>query len=270
MAKGVCVIYFGVKSLVLASSEELLASAVKILTEFFPGPVLVSEDEHGAFEFEITELEGGAVSLRTPFGVSEFEQWTQSAQRAFRSYFRAVVAASAPAHLFLHAGCVKFQGRLFIFPGDSHSGKSTLVKEFLMSGAEYFSDEYSVLDCEGLVHPFPKPLSIRPELGSDGETAEIDPKVIAAKEASVPARIDYVIFTTYKSEAVWNPVKTTLSAGILALIPHSIGLHARAEFSLQILEKAFKNALFFKGDRPDASDFVAILGHSLEKTGALT
>jgi hypothetical protein len=144
------------------------------------------------------------------------------------------------------------------------------VKEFLTSGAEYFSDEYSVLDSEGLVHPFPKPLSIRPEVRSDGEAVEIDPKMFAAKEASGPARIDYVIFTTYKSQAVWDPVKRTLSEGMLAMIPHSIGLHARAEFSLQILEKAFKNAVFFKGDRPDASNFVAILGHSLEKTGALT
>jgi hypothetical protein len=270
MAKGVCLTYFGVKSLILASSEELLASAVKVLTEFFPGPVLLSEDEHGAFEFEIAELEDGTVRLRTPFGVSEFEQWTQSARRAFRSYFRAVVAANAPEHLFLHAGCVKFQGRLFIFPGDSHSGKSTLVKEFLMNSAEYFSDEYAVLDSEGLVHPFPKPLSIRPEVGSDGETVEIDPKVMGATEASAPAMIEYVVFTSYKPEGVWRPVKTTLSEGTLALIPHSIGLQARAEFSLQILEKASKNAVFLKGDRPDARDFVAILKHSLEKTGALT
>ena len=61
----------------------------------------------------------------------------------------------------VHGGVVALRGRVLLFPGSSHAGKSALVTEFLRRGASYFSDEYALIDAEGYVHPYPRPLLVR-------------------------------------------------------------------------------------------------------------
>lgn len=74
---------------------------------------------------------------------------------------RLIVAEFAVGRVFLHAGVVGWNGRAVIVPASSFSGKTTLVAELIKKGALYYSDEYAVLDENGLVYPFPKKLSVR-------------------------------------------------------------------------------------------------------------
>src|SRR5262249_53029615 len=67
------------------------------------------------------------------------------------------VAEMAPQHVFVHAGVVGYGGRAILLPGRSFSGKTTLVAELARAGAEYYSDEYAVLDSAGAVHAYPRP-----------------------------------------------------------------------------------------------------------------
>ncbi len=85
----------------------------------------------------------------------------EAALRIFESDLQLYVADMAPDRVFVHAGVVVCQGRGILLPGRSFSGKSTLVAELIRAGAEYYSDEYAVLDSTGSVHPYPRPLSIR-------------------------------------------------------------------------------------------------------------
>jgi hypothetical protein len=41
-----------------------------------------------------------------------------------------------------------------VLPGKSFAGKTTLVAALVRAGAEYWSDEYAVLDANGDVHPY--------------------------------------------------------------------------------------------------------------------
>src|SRR5262249_23642102 len=62
---------------------------------------------------------------------------------------------------FVHAGVVPHQKAAVMIPGHSFSGKSTLVEALVRRGAVYYSDEYAVIDEQGLVHPYREPLSLR-------------------------------------------------------------------------------------------------------------
>src|SRR5512144_1671386 len=85
----------------------------------------------------------------------------QIALEVLDARLRAHIALQAPDHIFVHAGVVGYAGRAIVIPGLSFSGKTTLVTELVRVGATYYSDEFAVLDDAGLVHPYPKPLSIR-------------------------------------------------------------------------------------------------------------
>src|SRR5436309_11058754 len=77
------------------------------------------------------------------------------------------IAYTARDWIFVHAGTVAVDGRAIVLPGRSFSGKTSLVAALVQTGATYFSDEYAVVDPEGRVHPYPRPLSIRtPDGGS--------------------------------------------------------------------------------------------------------
>src|SRR5207249_4859741 len=71
------------------------------------------------------------------------------------------VATEARRRVFVHAGVVGWRGKAILLPGSSLSGKSTLVAELVRAGATYYSDEYAVLDAQGRVFPFARPLSMR-------------------------------------------------------------------------------------------------------------
>ncbi len=75
------------------------------------------------------------------------------------------VALAARDFLFVHAGVVSWKGQAVVVPGRTETGKSSLVMALVNAGGEYFSDEYAVLDREGRVHAYPKPLSQRREGG---------------------------------------------------------------------------------------------------------
>ena len=80
---------------------------------------------------------------------------------ALESTIGMFLAEWARERVFGHAGVVAHEGKALMVPARSMCGKSSLVKALLRAGAEYFSDEFAVLDTEGRVHPYPRRLSIR-------------------------------------------------------------------------------------------------------------
>src|SRR5215210_719040 len=105
---------------------------------------------------------------------------------AFAADVQLHVAERARRRVFVHAGAVGWRGRAILLPGRSFSGKTTLVAELVRAGATYYSDDYAVLDGRGRVHPFPRPLSIRPEGGYVQERLPVEAIGGRAGEAPVP------------------------------------------------------------------------------------
>src|SRR3954447_3175217 len=84
---------------------------------------------------------------------------------AFNKHAELLTAFRAQDCLFVHAGVVGWQGKAILIPGRSFSGKTTLVKALIEAGATYYSDEFAILDRQGLVHPYPLPLALRDGAG---------------------------------------------------------------------------------------------------------
>jgi hypothetical protein len=85
---------------------------------------------------------------------------------AWEMYLHLTIAEHARARVFVHAGAIGWRGSALVIAGRTHTGKSTLVAALVRAGATYYSDEYAVLDANGRVHPYLRPISLR---GTDGQ-----------------------------------------------------------------------------------------------------
>ncbi|MCA1589636.1 MAG: hypothetical protein LC734_04450 [Acidobacteria bacterium] len=169
------------------------------------------------------------------------------------SRLRVTVAENARSLIFLHAGAVARNGRGIMIPGHSYSGKTSLVSELVKKGAEYYSDEFALLDRGGLLHPFPRELSIRYLEGSD-VSGKVPVGELGGQVGSEPVAVSMVLITEYEESAIWNPVKIGPGAAMLEIIPHTIPFHAATEFSLRAVGKAIENAVILKSARGEAKE----------------
>jgi hypothetical protein len=69
-------------------------------------------------------------------------------------------AVERAPHFAVHAGLAGDDDRVFVIAAPSGGGKSTLTAALLLAGLRYGSDEALCLDDQGMVVPYPKPLSL--------------------------------------------------------------------------------------------------------------
>ena len=175
----------------------------------------------------------------------------------FNSMLRLTVAEHAPEHVFLHSGVVGWNGKAIIVPANSFHGKTTLIAELVRSGAEYYSDEYAVLDKDGRVHPFPRMLSIRNDEGTRED--DISVEEFGGKAGIEPIEVGMVLVTKYEDGSEWNPKFLSAGEGMMEIIPHTVPLRANPEFSLGVLRKVTNGAIIVKSPRPEAAEFAKTL-----------
>jgi hypothetical protein len=161
---------------------------------------------------------------------------------------RAHVAANAPDHVFVHAGVVLWRDRAIVMPGRSRAGKSTLVAAFLRAGAEYASDEFAVLDAEGLVWPYPRRLSIRDGSG----VTEVEAAALGARCAAGPAPIGLVLITRFVAGAAWTPRSMGAAGGVSTLMANTPVARAAPDRVLRVLGRAAAAAPVLEGPRGEA------------------
>ena len=160
------------------------------------------------------------------------------------------VAVAARTRLFVHAGVVGWQGGAILVPGSSHSGKSSLVAALVRRGATYYSDEYAVLDDDGLVHPFPRPLGIRDSLG---RSHQISPGSLGASIGERPLPVRLVVVTRHVLGATWSPRAIAAGEAVLALLSNTVAARSRPADTLRTLCAAVTTASAIRGHRGDAA-----------------
>lgn len=177
----------------------------------------------------------------------------------FDSILRLTIAEYAVDKVFIHAGVVGWKGRAIVIPANSFQGKTTLVSELVRQGAEYYSDEYAVLDEMGLVHSFPRDLSVR--YVENGEVLEKSVSVqdLGGKAGSLPIPVGMLVLTEFDKDAVWEPDRLTVGQGIMEVIPHTIPRHFKTQSSLKVLNTALSDAIILKSQRGEAADFAVKL-----------
>ena len=183
---------------------------------------------------------------------------------AFDTHLRAAFAEFSRKKLFVHAGAVGWKGKAIIFPGKSRAGKTTLIAELVKAGATYFSDEFAVLDGNGAVHPFAKPLSIRETRTS--RQIETPVETLGGIAARKPLPVGLVVMTEYRDGGHWKPKTLTPAGGALEIIAHTIAARRWPALALSVIGAVVDRAPVIRSDRGDARMLVGKLLSAREDT----
>ncbi len=185
--------------------------------------------------------------------------------KTLEANIRLTVAETARRRVFVHAGAVGWKGQAIVIPGRSFSGKTTLVAELVRAGATYYSDEYAVLDNQGRLHPFAKPLSIR-QNGS-GDQVDYPVEAFGGAAGKKPLPVGLVVVSNYKSGARWKPHSLSAGQGVLELLAHTISARRQPGVALQTLHQVASRASVLKGQRGEARQVVDSLLRTLAENG---
>jgi hypothetical protein len=167
---------------------------------------------------------------------------------------RLTVAEFAVDRVFIHAGVVAWKGRAIIIPAKSFAGKTTLVKVLTKLGAQYYSDEYAVLDERGFVHPFPKMLSVRGEINDYSQT-DYPVEAFGGVQGVEPLPVGLVLITEFEKGARWQPQMLSEGGGVMEMLSHTIPIRYNPKFALKVLNKTVNRAIIVKTKRGEANDF---------------
>ena len=161
----------------------------------------------------------------------------------------------------VHAGVVAWRGRVLLFPGATHAGKSALVTEFLRRGATYFSDEYALIDADGFVHPYARPLLVRD--GGD-EQHPVLARELNAPIGAVPSRVGWIFALAYKPESGWSVNAMSQGEAVMALLGNTPHTLVDSPQMVSIFQRAVAEAQCFAGTRGDAADAVERIMQSID------
>lgn len=173
------------------------------------------------------------------------------------TWVRLGIGEHAPRHIFIHAGVVGWKGKALIFPATSYSGKTTLTAELVCQGATYYSDEYAVIDENGLAYPYPKPLSIRKE--GEFEQTDTDVSAFGGEQGTEPLPVGLVFLTMFDANAEWKPEILSQGEGVMEILPHALALRSNPEFTLKVLNLISKHAILATSKRGEVSRFAKLI-----------
>jgi hypothetical protein len=180
---------------------------------------------------------------------------------------RSELSTRTQDRVFVHAGAVAHAGRMLLLPGESFAGKTTLTAALVRLGATYYSDEFAVLDEDGLVHPYAKGLSLRED---NGQMQRSDTPVerLGGAAGTEPLPVGLVAITQYRRDGAWAPRRLTPGEGVLALLAHTMPARTRPTSSLRALTRALsRGAGVLQGPRGDARELAPLLLDELARGG---
>ena len=181
---------------------------------------------------------------------------------------RIYLGQEAPNRIFVHAGVVAVGDRALVLPGRSFAGKTTLVTALVRSGATYLSDEFAVLDDQGLVHPYLTRLSIRdsevplapgppgPRNENPGAKSLVHVSELGGFSADAALPIGAIVVTNYRRGATWEPRELTPGRAALALLYNTVAALTRHQEALAVLSRATSGAILLEGERGEPEPLV--------------
>lgn len=162
------------------------------------------------------------------------------------------IAELSDEKLFVHAGVVEWKDKAILIPGKSHSGKSTLVAEMVKCGATYYSDEFAVIDSQGYVTAYPKPLSLR-EPGKHIQR-NIPIEDIGGKVGNRKLPVGLIVVSQYKQDSIWEPEYLSPGNGLLNLLENTHSALRSPDRAIQSLKKLVTCSRTISSKRDEASD----------------
>ncbi len=245
------VMAYGVRVGVQTNDPLILSELVEHLP---PGSATGELSEAGRLYSLVVDADDGTGRSRTTLCVDDTvlvrSSTLPACLRVFAADLQIHVAEMAPERVFVHAGVVGYRGHAILLPGRSFAGKSTLVRELVRAGAEYYSDEYAVLDSAGDVHAYPRPLTIRNDRGA-GVT-----KHAAPTHGRPPLPVGLVVMSQFRSGGEWRPRRLSPGRGALALLANTVAARRIPEIALTTLQQIVTRVPVISSERGEASAVV--------------
>ncbi len=151
----------------------------------------------------------------------------------------------------VHAGTVVWNGRAILLPGMSHAGKSSLVAELLRRGATYYSEEYAMIESIGQLHPYPRPVLVRP-----GRAFQ-EPVLPGQWQAPVgrgPVTAGWIFLVEYRAGGSWKVEPMEQSAAVFALLKNTPHVLAESHEMMSYFHRAVLGVKAFSGERSEAGE----------------
>src|SRR5687768_4718803 len=184
---------YGVRVKLQASDPELLTAAEERARRALLDRVKILEIADAEHSYGLATDETGYVFLFQNGIQITFDKSQTRLLKFFDSMLRITVAEHAVGWVFIHAGVVSWKDRAIVLPANSFQGKTTLVAELVKNGADYYSDEYAVIDEHGLVHPFARELSIRYVESGTVREQSVPVETLGGRSGSKPVQIGLVL-----------------------------------------------------------------------------
>lgn len=153
----------------------------------------------------------------------------------------------------LHSGAVLWDNRVLLLPGATHAGKSSLVAELLRRGATYFSDEFALIDSDGRVHPYPRPLLLR---NGRPEQSPVLPEELNASVGNAPAPVGWILSLEYQPACTWSVVAMPQGEAVLTLLKNTPHFLAESPELVALFQRAVAGATCYSGRRAEAGPAV--------------
>lgn len=171
---------------------------------------------------------------------------------AFESRLRLKVAEFAPQRIFVHAGVVSWKDRAIILPGKSFSGKTTLVRELIKIGADYYSDEYAVLDSLGRTHPFLRPLEVRAPNGTTQR--KVRAQEYGARIGSKAIPVGLIVISAFQPGSTWRPRRLSPGRGALEVLLNTVPARRKPRNALEVIQRIVSSAPIVSSRRGEAQE----------------
>jgi hypothetical protein len=251
---------YGVPLAIRASHQEVLDAARAYMP---PGAEPLTGGEVQRL-FEIARQPDGTYTLTKDGQVQGEGMNLELSILMLDTELRLFIARKAPNVIFVHAGVVAHKGKAIVLPGLSFAGKTSLVAALVRAGATYYSDEFAVLDENGQVRPYAKPLSIR-----DKNLIQVETHVdsLGGTAGDEPLPIGVIAVTSYKPGGKWNPKRLSAGEGAIALLANTVPARERPAEALSAIKKAIDGAVFLESERGEAEELAPILLAELENHG---
>lgn len=240
---------FGWNVAVLTDCEEVREALDRYIIPWLPGTK--ADPEHADTVFHVGRCpDHSGFELRADDRVVDCSPTLEALIPALQNWMDDAIVRKLTDKVAIHAGAVAYRGSAILLPGPSRAGKSTLVAELVRRGFVYFSDEYALIDREGRVHPYPRPLMLRkdrepqPVLASEWN--------VAIGRESVPVRL--VLALEHIPGSEWGVRRVGQSEMLVTLLKNTPHVLTERPGMLAPLLRASANAVCYAGVRNEAAD----------------
>lgn len=152
----------------------------------------------------------------------------------------------------IHAGAVALGDRALLVPGMSRAGKSTLVAALIANGATYLSDEYALLDAEGRIHPYARPLLLRVPGRLPEERTAVPARRLTTAIGSSATHLCAIAALRYSDDAELSLERVPSSEGMLYLLQNTPRAVSGDGRTVAAVMRATRMAQVYRGERGDA------------------